>query len=299
MVFLAFIVVIIIWSTTPLSIQWSLDGVGFLFAVTARMCIGALGCMALLAWKKRRLPMNKQALMTYLAASLGVYVAMLSVYWGAQYIPSGLISVLFGLTPIASAIMAAYWLGEDSLGLGKLAGAIMGVVGISIIFQADLILRNQAYLGVAAVLFAVLIHCSSAIWVKRLGTHMPALELTAGSLLFSVPMYLLSWYVVDGHWPAAISFKAGMAILYLGIMGSVIGFTFYFYVLKHYPVNRVALLTFITPVLALLLGHTLNHEQIPMEVIYGAAFILGALLLHQFGDRMFAYSYRMLRRTAE
>ena len=299
MVLVAFIIVIIIWSTTPLSIQWSSQDVGFLFAVTARMTIGALGCLALLALQKRRLPMHKAAIKTYVAASLGVYVAMLSVYWGAQFIPSGLVSVLFGLTPIVTAVMAAYWLGEDSLGMGKLLGAILGVFGISIIFQADMVLQNQAYLGVAGVLFAVLIHCASAIWVKRIGNRMPALELTTGSLLFSAPMYLLTWYLVDGHWPPVISLKSGMAIMYLGIMGSVVGFTFYFYVLKHYPANRVALLTFVTPVLALLIGHTLNHEQIPMEVVYGASFIMSALLLHQFGDRLLNKGVKWVRGVAD
>jgi len=299
MVLLAFIAVIIIWSTTPLSIQWSSQDVGFLFAVTARMSIGALACLALMALKKRRLPMHAAAVKTYLAASLGVYIAMLSVYWGAQYIPSGLVSVLFGLTPMVTAVMAAYWLGEDSLGFGKLGGAILGIVGISIIFQADMVLKNQAYLGVAGVLFSVLIHCASAIWVKRIGTRMPALELTAGSLVFSAPLYVLTWFLIDGQLPQSISFKSGMAILYLGIMGSVIGFTFYFYVLKHYPANRVALLTFITPVFALLIGHGLNHEHIPMEVIYGAGFILSALILHQFGDRMVSKSLRWVRGVAE
>ena len=173
MVLVAFIIVILIWSTTPLSIQWSSQDVGFLFAVTARMAIGALGCMLLLLIKKRRLPLHRSALMTYLAGSCGVYLAMLSVYWGAQFIPSGLVSVLFGLTPIVTAVLAAYFLGEDSLGMGKIIGAILGLVGISIIFQADMVLQNQAFLGVAGVLFAVLIHCTSSIWVKRIGSGMP------------------------------------------------------------------------------------------------------------------------------
>jgi len=295
MVLAAFILVMFIWSTTPMSIQWSSQDVGFLFAVTARMCIGALGCLLLLALQKRRLPMHAGAVKTYLVASLGVFISMLSVYWGAQFIPSGLVSVLFGLSPIVTAVMAAYWLGEDSLGLGKLGGAVLGVIGISIIFQADMVLKNNAYLGVAGVLFAVFMHCASAIWVKRISHRMPALELTTGSLLFSAPMYLLTWYLVDGHLPASISPKSGIAILYLGIMGSVIGFTFYFYVLKHYPANRVALLTFVTPVMALLLGHSLNNEHIPMEVVYGAGCILSALILHQFGDRLFDKGAKWVR----
>ena len=93
--------------------------------------------------------------------------------------------------------------------------------------------------------------------------------------------------------------KSGMSILYLGVMGSVVGFTFYFYVLKHYPASRVALLTFVTPVLAMLWGHSLNHEQIPMEVIYGASCIMSALLLHQFGDKLLYHGIRWVRGVAD
>ena len=80
------------------------------------MVIGLAVCLLLL--RLMRLPMDwhRKALLTYLAAGLGIYAAMLCVYWGAQYIPSGWISVLFGLTPIVTGVMARRFLGERALG---------------------------------------------------------------------------------------------------------------------------------------------------------------------------------------
>ena len=74
------------------------------------------------------------------------------------------------------------------------------------------------------------------------------------------------------------------ALLYLGILASVLGFTLYFYVLKHVEANRVALLTLITPVLALLLGNSLNHEEINIEIWIGTLLILSGLSVNQWGD---------------
>ncbi len=92
----AYIAVILIWSTTPLAIQWSSIGAGFSFAVMARMVIGLVLAGLLLAVWRIGLPMHRRARMSYLASGLGIFDAMLCTYWGAQNISSGLVSVLFG-----------------------------------------------------------------------------------------------------------------------------------------------------------------------------------------------------------
>ena len=89
----AYLGIIIIWSTTPLAIKWSGDGPGFLFGVTSRMLIGLFICLLILAFMRVRLQWHRQAVYTYLAASLGIFGSMLLVYWGAQYITSGMVSV--------------------------------------------------------------------------------------------------------------------------------------------------------------------------------------------------------------
>lgn len=280
----AYLGVIIIWSTTPLAIKWSGEGPGYLFGVTGRMIIGAALCVALLALLRVEFPWHKRARRTYLAASLAIYGAMLSVYWGVQFIPSGLIAVLFGLSPIITSVMAAAWLGERSLTVTKIAGMALGLAGLITVFNAELSLSANAVLGIAAVLISVLLHSGSSVWIKRIGTDLPALTITGGGLVMALPMYALTWAFIDGQMPVEIPARAGLSILYLGVFGSVVGFALYYYVLKHLPVSTIALITLITPVSALLLGHFLNGEVIAPLVWLGTACITLGLMLHHWGS---------------
>ena len=282
----AFVGVILIWSTTPLAIQWSSEGGGFLFGVAARMWLGALVCLALMGLFSVPLPRHRAALQTYAAAGLGIFGAMLCVYWGAQFIPSGLISVLYGLTPMVTGILAALWLQEPAFSPARLFGVLLGLVGLGMVFGQDLTDRPVALSGMLGVLTSVVLHSVSSVWVKRIGADVPAMAVAGGGLLVAAPLYLLVWLLMDGQAPEALTPRAGVAILYLGSMGSVVGFALFYYVLKRMAASRLALITLVTPVLALWLGQVLNGEIIDAHVWAGAALILSGLAAHQWGDSM-------------
>ena len=283
---LAFIMVILVWSTTPLAIKWSGDGPGFLFGVTGRMVIGALLCFLLVKLLRVRMPWDRQALRVYAASAIAIYGAMSCVYWGAQMIPSGLIAVLFGLTTLVTSFLAAVWLSEDSLTIPRMAGLTLGLVGLVVIFQSDLAVHKTALYGIGAILMAVLLHSTSTILVKRGIEQIPGLAIASGGLLFSLPLYLLTWWIFDGQWPTSLPSRAGWSIIYLGVFGSVIGYALYYYALTHVSASRIALITLVTPVTALLLGVSLNNEVIGTSVWVGASMIIGGLVLHQWGTRL-------------
>ncbi|MFP5505404.1 MAG: DMT family transporter [Gammaproteobacteria bacterium] len=283
----AFVGVILIWSTTPLAIQWSSEGAGFLFGVSARMWLGALVCLALMGALSVPLPRHAAALRTYLAAGLDIFGAMTCVYWGAQFIPSGLISVLYGLTPMVTGLLAALWLGERAFSPARLFGMLLGLGGLAVIFGRGLIDHQIAIPGVLAVLASVALHSVSSVWVKRIGAEISAMAVAGGGLLVAAPLYLLAWLLLDGSLPQALTPRAGAAIVYLGLMGSVVGFVLFYYVLKRMAASRIALITLVTPVLALWLGHVFNGESIDAQVVAGTALILAGLAAHQWGDRLF------------
>lgn len=164
----AYLGIILIWSTTPLAIKWSGEGAGFLFGVSARMILGTVICLLILKLMKTRIRWHKQALLTYFAAAIGIYGAMLSVYWGAQFIPSGMISVLFGMTPLLTAVLAALILNEVSLTYTKVAGIVLAVIGLTLIFRTNLVMKDGAVLGIILVLFSTLLHSFSTVMVKKL-----------------------------------------------------------------------------------------------------------------------------------
>jgi drug/metabolite transporter (DMT)-like permease len=284
----AYIGVVLIWGTTPLAIKWSGEGVGYLFGVTGRMVIGLILALLVLRLMGLRLHWNRRARQTYLTAGLGIFLAMTSAYWSAQFIPSGWISVLFGLSPIATGLMARLWLGEQGLTAPRMLALLVALAGLGLIFDVGLQLGGQTLLGIAGILFSVICHSASAVWIKRLDARLHGLSVTVGGLVVAVPLFLLSWFLQDESWPVMIDNRALGSILYLGVVGSVLGFTLYFYVLRHVETTRVALITLMTPVIALLVGQWLNGEVIDDQVWFGTALIMLGLAGFELGSRFWS-----------
>ena len=278
----AYLGVILIWATTPLAIKWSTEEVGFLFGVSSRMLIGYLICLTLLRLLRIELPWHRQARHAYLAAGLGMFAAMLSVYWGAQFIPSGLVSVLFGVSPIVIGLLASQWLGEHSLTRGKLFGILLALGGLVLIFLPRDLDGQIAPQGVAAVLLAVLFHSLSAVWVKRIASPLHPMAINSGALSIAVPLYILVWWWLDGGVPTQYDSRTMGAIVYLAVFGTVLGFNLYFYLIKRISAGALSLVTLVTPVLALIIGWMFNNETLSIEVWLGTAAILLGLLCYQY-----------------
>ncbi|MDF7807533.1 DMT family transporter [Pontiellaceae bacterium B12219] len=271
---LAYLIVVLIWSTTPLAIKWSGEGAGFLFGVTARMLIGVVLVMTMIKIMRLAIPWDRSARRIYLFSGLGIFSAMLSVYWAAQFIPSGWISVLYGLTPIATGIMARLWLNEQGLTLSRLISMLIALSGLAIIFLQGAGLGAHALLGVSGVLISVLSHSASSVWIKREGRKMHGLIVAGGGLLVSLPLFLLTYFLSGELIPQQITVRSMASIIYLGVIGSGLGFALYYYVLHHVEATKVALITLITPVSALLIGSMLNGERIDAKIGFGTALIM-------------------------
>lgn len=279
----AYLGIIMIWATTPLAIKWSSASVGFVFGATARMVLAAVVCLLIIAVLRIPFAWSRQARLSYFASALGIYGAMMCVYWGAQYISSGLISVLYGLLPLVTTVLATLMLRGSFLQSDKLIGIALGMAGLMVIFEPQDGINTATLLGVAGVLASVLLHSISMIWIKQIGADVQPMSLTAGGLVVAVPFYLLTWWLLDGELHLDMSLQSGLAILYLGMIGSVVGFSLFYYVLKRLPADAIAIITLITPVLALLLGSTLNHEPLTLHVLVGAGLILSGLGMHYWG----------------
>lgn len=278
----AYLGIILIWATTPLAIQWSTQGTGFAFAVLARMLIGVIVAALLVALWRIELPFHARARRAYLVGGLGLFGAMALTYWGARYVHSGLISVLFGLSPLMAGVLAALCLGERALTPLKLVGMLLGALGLAVIFvHGDSLGGEHALAGLLALLLAVFIYSGCLVWLKRIADDSPPLATTVGTLTVSLPLFALVWWFTDGQLPAMVPPRSGAAIVYLGIFGSVIGFALYYYVIKHLEASKVALITLVTPVLALLLGNVFNGEIIGFRLWLGTALILFGLTVHQ------------------
>ncbi len=278
---LAYITVVLLWATTPLAIKWSGEGPGFLFAVTSRMTIGAVCLWLTLLVLRKSVLWHRKAKLTYLAVAVQIYGSMIIVYWAAQFIPSGWISVIFGLTPLMTALFAGLLLKKERhLSFGKLCAYSLGIGGLYIMFGSALQLSENALFGIAGILFAALLQSVGAVCIKRIDAGLPALSQVSGGLFFALPLYLLTLICVDNRWPEHLSTINILAIAYLGMIATTIGFFLYYYLLTHLSATRVALINLITPVMALMLGHLVNQEPLTEQIMTGTCLILAALVIH-------------------
>ncbi len=276
----------LIWSTTPLAIKWSSLEVSFIFGVTSRMCIGAVCLLVLMLLARQPLKLHRKALLTYLAVALQLYCSMLMTYWGAQFIPSGWVSVIFGLTPFMTALLAAVFLKERSLSLGKVSSYCLGVAGLLVMYYSALEINRLAIQGMMAILVATLLYAISSVWVKQIRAELPALSQISGGLLFALPIYLVTWYWLDqGQLPESLTQQTQLAILYLGVIATPIGFALFYYLLTYLSATSVAMITLITPVFSLLLGYLVNQEPMTGKIAIGTGLILSALAIHIGADR--------------
>jgi len=287
----AYLAVVLIWSTTPLGIVWSSETVDPTLAVLMRMVIAIIPGWLFIKAYKIHLPFNKQAIKVYGYSTIGVFGGMSLSYVAAQYISSGLISLVFGLAPIMSGVLAQKMLNEPKFSGTKKLALLFSMIGLAVVFYDNVFIETNSlsansYLGILAVIGGVFFFSISGVLVKSVDIKIHALSTTVGALAFSIPLFFIVWLVFDGTLPTQKwEARSLLAILYLGVFGSLIGFIAYYYVLQKLAASTVALITMITPIVALGLGALLNNELISDNLMIGASFVMGGLALYQWGGR--------------
>ena len=276
----AYIIVVIIWSTTPLAVSWSAEGVDLFFALSARMLIGLVLSYVWMRARGEKLSWELNALKLYTVSLLGTVGAMYSVYWSSQYIASGLISVLFGLAPILAGGYAAALLAEKFMTPRRLLGAMCALIGLAMIFQNELSLQGDSWKGVLGILLSVNLYALSSVLIKRMGCAYSSLVVNTGSLGASVLVLVPMWFLMGADLPSNPAVRSVSAIIYLGVFGSFVGFVSYYYILKRLPTASAMLVTLMTPVIALYLGAALNEEVLDRDAIMGSICVLLGLLVY-------------------
>lgn len=282
----AYLIVVLVWATTPLAIKWSAEAGAPVGSVWLRMAMALVLGLIILFACGGRLSLGKRALASYAAAVPGVFGAMALSYQASQTLASGLMSVIFGLAPLISGLILQVLPGATRLALWHWLGCLLGVVGLALIFIDSLSLGHGQLGALALMIAAVTLFSGSGIAVQRVAAGLHPLNQTVGALLLSMPCFGLLWLASGEPLMVPLSTRGLWSVLYLGIIGSLLGFLCYYLILSRLPAATVALVTLITPVLALGLGMLFNAEQPSRSMMIGAVLILVALGAYLFGDRL-------------
>jgi drug/metabolite transporter (DMT)-like permease len=276
-----YLFVVLIWTTTPLAIKWSNESFGFILAVTLRMTVALIICASILVLIKSKLFQEARDWKAYAVGSFGFFPNMVLVYWSAQYIPSGLLADLLGIYPFFVGVLSIYMLRENPFNIPRVIALIVAIVGLGFINLGGLALGPDAILGVLGMIASTFLFAVSTVGMKKVGGGVDPLRQLTGSLLFSVPLFILTWLIVGAEVPQAVTLRASLAIAYLIIAGSILGGVAFFFIVKHCSVSTVSLVPLITPVFSLFVGWQLNSEALNLVSIIGSVCILLSLAIYQ------------------
>lgn len=280
---LSYLLVILIWATTPLAIKLGGDSLppmtGLTLRITAAFMVGCTIC-TIGGYANLRIKQNWKL---YCAASIAVFPNMALVYFSAQYIPSGLIALLFGLSPFFTAVLAYPILGENLLDLKKMFAIFLACSGLAAIMFDEEIFLSSNLIGIGLMLISNVMFSVSALLVKKLSatTQATPLEQALGSMAFALPGLYISWALISGITTPQLSSVSLASLLYLSLFGSLVGFVAYYHILNHLTVETVSLIPLMTPVLAMILGAQIAEENISIAMLIGAGMILVGLGIHQ------------------
>lgn len=277
----AYSLVVLVWSTTPLAIHFSNSSLTFVAAITLRMLLAFVCCYILLRLTGERLIQQRSDWRLYCASALGLFPNMLLVYWAAQYIPSGLMSVIMGIYPFFVGVFSVLILKEKAFTPSRTIALIIAVVGLGVIHIEQVAVGRDALLGVVAMIVVCMIWGLSSVTVKKFGAEVGALRQGTGSIFVALPFFVLSWWLLDGTVPTDFDQKSLLGVGYLVIVGSVISHTLWFFVLRQCTVTSVAMIPLMTPILAITWGVLFADEMLSANTITGAVTILFALSVYQ------------------
>ena len=277
--------VVLIWSTTPLGIRFSVESLDFVQALAVRMWISLLICAVLIRVFSLAFNWSRPALYGYLCGAVAITGAMLCVYWSAQVLPSGLIAVVWGISPLVVSVYSRLFIPGNELGGRRIFSMLLALLGLYVIFAHGIHFNDHMVTALLVLLLGVNLHSISSVMLqheKVVKGHKPVHPIvqTTGALLISAPVYGLLWWILSPPLPEHISNESIFAIGYLAVFGSVVGFVGYFYLMNNLSAANVSLITLVTPVLALLLGAAVAGEKLELQTLAGTALILGALMIY-------------------
>ena len=220
---------------------------------------------------------------------LGLNYALL--YWGAQYVSSGLSAVLQTITPAFGLVFAHIWLDDERFTPWQGAGLLLGTIGVGIVFAdqlfADQLFADQLFAdrpgvtGRAAFWGCVAVTASAAcvalgyVIVKRYGSHLRPIELTTSQMVCGLVPLIGIALANEGN-PLAVRWTSSAiaALLYLAIAGSVVAFWLNYWLLKRMGATKVLAMSLVEPVIAVVLGAIVLHERLPSGTLLGGLAIL-------------------------
>lgn len=281
LVFGLYALLVLIWSSTWVAIKIGLEDCPALLGAGIRFAAAGLMLLGLAAVQKR--PLRTDWLLAVVLGVAPFAFAYGLVYWGEQYVPSGLAAVLFGILPLYTAVLAGLMLPEEPLRAPLLLGVLIGIGGLALAFleSVELSSAEKAALGAAALALAPLGAAVGGIAQKRRAAQLDAVVLNGWGMLLGGLLLLPASALGEDWGEAAWTLEAVGSIAYLAVFGSAIAFVTLTVLLRQVSAQAMSFLAMLLPFGALVFGATLYDEAITGRALAGAALVAAGLLIAQ------------------
>lgn len=276
-----FFCIYIIWGSTYLAIRYAVESIPPLYTAGFRhLCAGTI----LLAWVlvKGLRPTWLQIRASIVIGFFFFLVGHGSLHWAEKIVPSGLAALLIAIEPIFVFLLSSAAAKTWRLNWMLLTGILLGLAGVGVLVGDTARTASGGTLAQVAILIGALSWSVGIIYSRRSHLSGSPLLLSALSLLSGAVMLLLAGTVAGeakGFTLSQVTPKAGLALAYLILFGSVIAFTAYNWLLEHYSPTLVATHTFVNPVVAVLLGWAYGGEALTPRVGIAATMVVVAVVL--------------------
>lgn len=275
----AFAACTFIWGTTWLAIKVGYAGLDPLWGASLRFFLasGLLGAFLLTRTQESPSSWRHAFVVLFVGTAMfGLDYGL--IYWGEQFLASGLTAILFATMPLFVALFGSILLPMDQLTWRHGVGIGIGLAGLFFIFQPQLSLDHFTLWPMVAIVGAAAAAAGSNVVVRRWGHDLAPARLTAGAMLIGAfQLFLASLLLGESpHWPATGTTWA--SLLYLVVIGSVLAFLLYWDLLRTWGAHRSGLIVLLTPVVAVVSGYALQ-EHLTVAQWLGSSLVLGGVAL--------------------
>ena len=257
--------------------------------VAARISVAAVVLLVLLKWQGVRLPASAPTWLGYtLLGIVGNIVPFFLITWGQQTVPSAVAGILMAIMPLATLVLAHFFVAGERLSLQRAAGFAVGFCGIVVLFGPDahrvLSGLDGQLLAKLAVLAGALCYAANSILARRL-VRSDFLAAATGTMLISTLIAVPLALSVEQPWRAVPSAASLGAALWLGVGPTAVATILYFKLISSAGPTFMSLVNYLSPALAVLLGVGLLGEELSAQAYFGLGLILAGSALSQWRQR--------------
>jgi len=281
-----FIALCLIWGSTWYFIKISLNaGVPPFYGVGLRFLFSGIIFFVYIYYKKLSIPTTPQAIKLYL--SFGLLNFSLSygmTYWATQYIYSSISSILWGLFPLFTSLMAHFMIKDDPderLNKNKIGALMMGLTGVAIMSaNQEIDLASQSFSAILALISVIIIAAYPSVQYKKYNDEVGPYQMNAVcQVMTGIVMLSMSSVFNEDLSVLVWNNELILSTLYLIVFGGFISWGIYFWLYQHLNVTQVTYVAIFPPIVAIFLGWVFLGEILSSQEIIGTLLILGSSIL--------------------